>query len=154
MSDERFVSTQVDEAFVGRVDVAGLEQVARRVLESEGVPSPAEVGLVITDDEAVRGLNRRFRGLDEATDVLSFGFSDEGEPFILPPNSAHPLGEVIVSFPAAERQAQEGGISLEDELARLVVHGLLHLLGYDDEEPEEERVMRAREESLLGGAEH
>jgi probable rRNA maturation factor len=154
MSDERLVSTHVDAAFVGRVDVAALERVARRVLESEGAPSPAEVGLVITDDETVGDLNRRFRGLDEATDVLSFGLRDEREPFVLPPDSAHPLGEVIISFPTAERQAREGGRSLEDELAHLVVHGILHLLGYEDEEPEAERVMRARGESLLGGAEH
>lgn len=154
MSDEFLVSTHVDAPFAGRVDVAALEEVARRVLRSEGAPSPAEVGLVIADDETVRDLNRRFRGLDEPTDVLSFGFHDEGEAFVSPPDGVHRLGEVIVSFPTAEWQAREAGRPLEDELAHLVVHGVLHLLGYDHEEPEEERVMCAREDALLGHAEH
>jgi probable rRNA maturation factor len=154
MSDEHLVNSHVDAAFAGRVDVGALEQAARRVLGFEEAPSPTEVGLVIADDETVRDLNRRFRGLNEPTDVLSFGLHDKGEPFVSPPDGVHRLGEVIVAFPAAERQAREAGRPLEDELAHLVVHGVLHLLGYDHEQPEEERVMRAREETLLGQGEH
>ena len=153
MGDDPRISTHVDAAFAGRVDVAALERLARQAVVSEGVPAPAELGLVISDDDTLRDLNRRYRGIDEATDVLSFGL-ESAEPFVSPPDGVHRLGEVIVSFPAAERQAREAGGPLEDELAHLVVHGVLHLLGYNHQQPEEARAMRAREEALLGGAAH
>ncbi len=147
------ISTHVDASFARRVDVPALERLARQAVTSEGVPTPAEVGLVITDDDTLQDLNRRYRGIDEPTDVLSFGLESE-EPFVSPPDGVHRLGEVIISFPTAQRQAQEGGRALEAELAHLTVHGLLHLLGYDHQQPDEARAMRAREEALLGGAAH
>jgi probable rRNA maturation factor len=147
------ISTHVDASFAGRVDVAALEQLARQAVISEGVPALAELGLVITDDDTLRDLNRRYRGIDEPTDVLSFGL-ESAEPFVSPPDGVHRLGEVIVSFPMAERQAQEAGRALEAELAHLVVHGVLHLLGYNHQRPEEAQAMHAREEALLGGAAH
>ncbi|MGB6837727.1 MAG: rRNA maturation RNase YbeY [Dehalococcoidia bacterium] len=153
MGDDLRISTHVDAAFAGRVDVAALEGLARQVVVSEGVPAPAELGLVITDDDTLRDLNRRYRGMNEPTDVLSFGL-ESAEPFVSPPDGVQRLGEVIVSFPAAERQAREAGYPLEAELAHLVVHGVLHLLGYDHQQPEEAQAMRAREEALLGGAAH
>lgn len=153
MGDDLRISTHVDAAFAGRVDVAALERLARQVVVSEGVPAPAELGLVISDDDTLRDLNRRYRGMNEPTDVLSFGL-ESAEPFVSPPDGVQRLGEVIVSFPAAERQAREAGYPLETELAHLVVHGVLHLLGYDHQRPEEAQAMRAREEALLGGAAH
>lgn len=153
MGDDLRISTHVDAAFAGQVDVAALERLAQQVLVSEGVPAPAELGLVITDDDTVRDLNRRYRGMNEPTDVLSFGL-ESAEPFVSPPDGVQRLGEVIVSFPAAERQAREAGRPLEAELAHLAVHGVLHLLGYDHQQPEEAQAMRAREEALLGGAAH
>lgn len=153
MGDDLRISTHVDAAFAGQVDVAALERLARQAVVSEGVPAPAELGLVITDDDTVRDLNRRYRGMNEPTDVLSFGL-ESVEPFVSPPDGVQRLGEVIVSFPAAERQAREAGRPLEAELAHLVVHGVLHLLGYDHQQPEEAQAMRAREEALLGGAAH
>lgn len=147
LGEDLRISTHVDASFMGRVDVAALERLARQAVISEGVPAPAELGLVITDDDTLRDLNRRYRGIDEPTDVLSFGL-ESAEPFVSPPDGVHRLGEVIVSFPTAERQA------LEAELAHLVVHGVLHLLGYDHQRPEDAQAMRAREDALLGGAAH
>ncbi len=141
----------VDEPFASSVSEGWLKAVARRVLEAEGAPV-AELGVVITDDETVRALNREYAGEDEATDVLSFSLR-EGEEFVSPPDGIARLGEVVISFPTAQRQAAEGGSSLGAEVAHLLVHGTLHLLGYDHAEPEEERRMRAREEELLGGSE-
>lgn len=150
VADGPRVSCHVEAAFAGRVDVAALERLATRALLSEGAPAAAEMGLAISDDETVRGLNRRFRGVDEPTDVLSFGFPEAGEAFVSPPDGVRRLGEVIVSFPTAERQALEAGRPLQAELARLVVHGVLHILGYDHRTAREARAMRAREDELLG----
>ena len=152
--------------FRGRLDRAALRRLAVRVLKAEGVAPPAEVGLVVTDDETLRDLNRRYRGLDEPTDVLSFGHEPfdrlrtepfdrlRTEPFVTPPDGVRRLGEVILSYPTAERQAQEAGHSVQNEAAHLMVHGLLHLVGYDHDDPEDERRMRAREEELLGQRAH
>ena len=156
------VSIRIEAPFRGRLDSRALRRLAVRVLRAEGVAPPAEVGLVVTDDETLRDLNRRYLSLDEPTDVLSFGQEpfDElrarpfdrvrAEPFVTPPDGVRRLGEVILSYPTAERQAQEAGHSVQEEAAHLVVHGLLHLLGYDHEDPDDERRMRAREEELLG----
>jgi len=141
------ISILIEAPFRGRLDRAALRRLALRVLRAEGVTPPAEVGLVVTDDETLRDLNRRYLGLDEPTDVLSFGH--EPADFVTPPDGVRRLGEVILSYPTAERQAQEAGRSVQDEAAHLVVHGLLHLLGYDHEDPEDESRMRAREDALL-----
>jgi probable rRNA maturation factor len=149
------ISILIEAPFRGRLDRTALRRLALRVLRAEGVVPPAEVGLVVTDDETLRDLNRRYRGLDEPTDVLSFGDEPAAEPidrpFVTPPDGVRRLGEVILSYPTAERQAREAGRSVQEEAAHLVVHGLLHLLGYDHEHPEDERRMRARERLLLAG---
>jgi len=137
----------IDEAFARDVAADPLEQIALRVLESEDV-GVAEMGVVVTNDETVRRLNREYAGDDHATDVLSFSLR-EGEEFTNP-DGVDRLGEVIISHPTAVRQAGDAGHSVEDEVAHLLVHGILHLLGYDHLEPEDEVVMRAREDHLLG----
>lgn len=124
-----------------------LKAIARRVLEAERLPD-AELGILVTGDETVRGLNRRYAGHDETTDVLSFSLQ-EGEEFASPDGLLR-LGEVIISFPTAQRQAELAGRLLGDEMAHLLVHGILHLLGYDHAQPEDERHMRRREAELLG----
>ena len=155
---EHHVSLNVEGPFV--VDGAALMQAALAVLGTE-VTQAAEMSVVITDDETVRRLNREFRGYDEPTDVLSFGLSArmkpaaDGEEFFAfpdaPDNVLH-LGEVVISYPTAERQAAEHNRPPGDELRHLLIHGTLHLLGYDHAEPEEEAVMRAREQALLAAS--
>ncbi len=142
----------VDEAFAAVVDPVSLEALARRVLQAEGA-GPCELSVLVTDDETVRALNREYAGEDASTDVLSFSLR-EGEEFVGPPEGPQPLGEVVISWPTAERQVSERGAATEDELAHLLVHGVLHLLGYDHAEAEEERRMRSREEEVLGQAGH
>lgn len=148
------IGVHVDEPWWKAVDEDAVRGLALRVLTSEGVAAPAEVGVVITDDETVRDLNRRYLDRDEPTDVLSFPLMETGEPFVGPPDGIAHLGEVIVSYPTAERRAREQGHGIEQEIAHLVVHGLLHLLGYDHEEPEEERRMRSLEDRLLAATGH
>ena len=135
-----------------------LEAVAA-AMESESCAPNTHVSVVIADDEVVRELNRQHRGLDENTDVLSFSFTHEGEyygeaerdasgidiDFVLPPseNDDTSLGEIIISYPQTFRQAEQAGLPVGQELTVLLVHGVLHLLGYDHEEPDDEAVMKA-----------
>ena len=131
---------------------------------------PVEVSLVIADDATVQRLNREYRGADEVTDVLSFAWDHGGhwEGDDDPPPEAeghsdavwpidvtsaqehHPLGEVILSYPQAERQALARGADPAEELALLIVHGILHLAGYDHVEPDEEAQMKVKEAEALG----
>ena len=134
------------------VDEGWVRRIAQTVLKAEGVVSPYEVSLVFTDSETVKQLNRDYRGVDEPTDVLAFYMLPQKEAdssFALPPDGVTRLGEVIISYPQAIEQAKEQGHSPERELALLVIHGILHLLGYDHEEPEEEAKMRTREKEIL-----
>jgi probable rRNA maturation factor len=142
----------VGERFQGVVDEGWAKKIVRQVLKAEGVVPPYEVSLVFTDSETVKQLNRDYRGVDEPTDVLAFYMlPQEGadSSFTLPPDGVTRLGEVIICYPQAVEQAKEQGHSPETELALLVIHGMLHLLGYDHEEPEEESKMRERERGLL-----
>jgi probable rRNA maturation factor len=147
---EHVVLVSVVEPLASSVSEEWLESIARRVLKAEGVGA-AELSVAVTDDETVRSLNREYAGEDAVTDVLSFS-QREGEEFAAPPDGVPPLGEVIIAYPQAARQARERGSSAETEVARLLIHGILHLLGYDHAEQEDERRMRAREEELVEAA--
>jgi probable rRNA maturation factor len=142
----------VEEEFRGVVDRGWIKKIVRQVLKAEGVAPPYEVSLVFTDSETVQRLNRDYRGIDEPTDVLAFYMLPQkgvDSSFALPPDGVTRLGEVIISYPQAVAQAKEQGHSLERELALLVIHGVLHLLGYDHEESGEGKKMREREQELL-----
>jgi probable rRNA maturation factor len=144
---------QIDEPFRQYIKQGWLEQVIQKTLAMEGVSSKIELGLVITNDETVRGLNREYRGADMPTDVLAFALAEgygNHVPFITPPDGLVHLGEVILSYPRAVKQAEEYGHSVEQEVALLVIHGVLHLLGYEDEVPEREMEMKALEGEILG----
>ena len=136
------------------VDKSWLENIARRVLQAERIISSAEMGLLITDSQTVQKLNRIYRGKDEPTDVLAFQMTPDrnrepGTRFISPPDGIKHLGEVVISYPQAAKQAQECGRDVMQELALLIVHGVLHLLGYDHETLEDEKKMRDRESEIL-----
>lgn len=111
----------------------------------------AALSVHLVDDDEMARLNGRHRGIDRPTDVLSFSLVDPhvGGPFVLPPGEARELGDVVISYPRAVSQAAEYGHSVERELAYLMVHGLLHVLGYDHEVESERLDMRAREEAAL-----
>jgi probable rRNA maturation factor len=142
----------VEEEFRGVMDVGWAKKIVRQILKAEDVAPPYEVSLVFTDSETVQQLNRDYRGVDETTDVLAFYMLSQNEvdsSFTLPPDGVTRLGEVIISCPQAVEQASEHGHSSEIELALLIIHGILHLLSYDHEEPDEESRMRERERELL-----
>ncbi len=145
---------RIEKPFVKLVARVWLRQAAELALAIAGIRSPVELGLVIAGDDTVHELNRKYRGVDDTTDVLAFALSQppgsEAMPFITPPDNVVHLGEVIVSYPQAKRQAEEQHYSVEQELALLVAHGVLHLLGYDHELPKDERKMRAMETEFMG----
>jgi probable rRNA maturation factor len=138
------ILVSIDGAFASAVGGERLGALARRTLESEGAEA-CELSVTVTDDETLRRLNRDYAGEDAVTDVLSFS-QREGEEFASAPGATPPLGEVIISYPQALRQAER---EVQEEVDRLLVHGVLHLLGYDHAEPAEESAMREREAAVL-----
>jgi probable rRNA maturation factor len=117
------------------------------LLRSIGLPD-AELSVLFIGDRAMRTLNRRYRGKDETTDVLSFSLREGRFPSIQPDM----LGDIVISIPVAARQARREGHSIAREIDRLLVHGLVHLLGYDHERgPREARRMTRKELALLKG---
>ncbi|MBI4328861.1 MAG: rRNA maturation RNase YbeY [Chloroflexi bacterium] len=142
------VTISTTEPFRGRLSEGWVRQVARAVLRREAEEGSG-VGVYLTGDEEMRELNRRYRGEDAVTDVLSFPLSSDEGGFIMPRGRAKGLGEVVLSVPQAERQAALHGVSLKEEVAHLLVHAVLHLLGADHEEAEKARDMQRREEEAL-----
>lgn len=135
---------------------AFIRKVIRTALAAEGVDFPCEVDVLLTDDEAIHQINRDMREVDRATDVLSFPEFDLTPGQLPGPEDADPgtglvpLGDMVISMEHVAAQAKEYGHSNRRELAYLVVHSVLHLLGYDhlDEGPQKKQ-MRAREEAIL-----
>jgi probable rRNA maturation factor len=111
-----------------RVPAAALEAFAQRVARTAPKTKATGVSIVLAGDASVRRLNRDFRGKDQNTDVLSFPSGVEALP-----DGTRPLGEIVISVAQAARQAESAGHSLASELRLLVIHGYLHLLGYDHE---------------------
>ena len=121
-------------------------------LDYEGMENDVEVSVTFVDDEGIRELNNKFRGMDKPTDVLSFPLLDyEGEseePFF--DELCHNLGDIVISLERAMAQANEFGHSFEREVAFLTAHSMLHLLGYDHElSDEDDADMRARQNDIM-----
>ena len=124
-------------------DQARLDRQARAILSDVGEAS-AELGILFVGDQRMRSLNRQYRGKDRTTDVLAFAMREA------PHSSSTVLGDVVIAVPTAVRQAKEGQRSLDEELTVLLVHGILHLCGYDHERSEKEaRRMQRRERMIL-----
>lgn len=136
------------------LDPEPVRALVARALDEEGVEDAA-VALLLADDELLLRLNREHRDREEFTDVLAFP-AEEGE--LLPREDDEPplpfLGDIAVSAPAVRRQAEDAGLSFEDELSHVVLHGLLHLLGYRHDQAHDAVAMRQREEAVLGEAIH
>ena len=129
-----------------QLNFEAFEQLARFVLSMEGVPEMTELSIALVDEDEMAHLNNQYRGIDGPTDVLSFGCDD---PCPAPGDEPITLGDVVIAPTVAERQAAERGHSVEHELDVLLVHGVLHLLGYDHESADDAGAMAARESALL-----
>ena len=146
------------------VDAPRLGELAHRVLDAQGVKDDVEVSLLFVDESTITELHRRFLGQEGPTDVLAFPIDEEPEPGGRSPDEGGTgpgagtpdeddmpvlLGDVVVCPSVAARHAAERAVPLEDELALLVVHGLLHLLGMDHEGDDEAQRMERRQDELL-----
>lgn len=159
-SVEVFVADEQSEVVV---DPLRWIRLARLVLEEQGVRGEAELSMLFVDEQAMSDLNDRFLGRRGPTDVLAFPMDDElvesgrqpdqggrgpGSP-VDPTDAPILVGDVVICPKMAERQAKEHLVTLEDEMALLVVHGVLHLLGFDHEEDDEAAAMERRERELI-----
>lgn len=145
------IDIQVEAAYLEQAPAEHLRRVAEAVLRYESA-ADAELTVVIADDLLLRQLNRDYRGIDAPTDVLSFAAQEDSEGdavFVSAPEATNYLGDVIISFPTAQRQAEAEGHPVLDELSLLVVHGVLHLFGYDHADEQEEADMWARQAAIL-----
>lgn len=122
------------------VDRAKMREIVRAVLEGEGI-GDYEISLAFVDNPTIHRLNQRYLDHDEPTDVLSFPLSE--------PTAKKLAGELVLGAEVAQAQAQERGHDVHAELALYVIHGLLHLCGYDDKAPAAARTMRLRERDYL-----
>jgi len=147
------VDLQIAPAYVDLVSSERLRAATRAALREEerAGTGVVELTLVLTDDSGIQSLNRDFLGNDAPTDVLAFSAIEDDGPFISAPEAGGYLGDIIVSYPRAVAQAQEQGHSPEQELDLLIVHGILHLLGYDHADDEEKAAMWARQDAILVG---
>jgi probable rRNA maturation factor len=134
----------------------GLRKSVIKILNAVMITTPSELGLVITDNDEIQRINNMYRGKDESTDVLAFnmlnpdGVEGEESIFIAPPDGFSHLGEVMISYPKAVTQAKQRGHDTEHELLVLLIHGILHLLGYDHENSADEACrMTAMENAIL-----
>ena len=129
-----------------KVDTEEIKQQIAKVLSSLD-SNEYEISILFIGDQGIRDLNQRFRGVDRSTDVLSFPQLFEGLPEI---SGALILGDVAISLETALRQTKKHGLSLEEELTLLLIHGILHLLGYDHEiSDQEEELMRKKTRELF-----
>lgn len=158
------IKVQIDEQFQAQAQPEPLHRVALATLIHQRVEEACELAVVVTGDEALRELNRRHRGVDAPTDVLSFpdercpepcpelcrrAVEGTRGPFVGAPGLQRYLGDVIISFPRAETQATEAGHDVQAELQLLVVHGVLHLLGHDDQAEPERAAMWTAQAAIL-----
>lgn len=128
------------------ISAESLIRAVQTVLTAHAVSPEAEVTVVITDDDEVQSLNRQFRDVDAPTDILSF---PADAPPIPMPDEAPYLGDLIIAYPYAKAQAEKVGQDIQQNLSLLVVHGTLHLLGYDHDTPDNKAIMWEKQAQAL-----
>jgi probable rRNA maturation factor len=169
------ISVQIDDMFQAQLDADRLHRLAGYILTAEGVEEPVELGVVVTTDAEIHALNRQYLDHDYPTDVISFTAVEEGEApdatrllreegegehpatdapgasfrFVGPPGWPRYLGDIVISYETAAAQAPEYGHPPAAEVDVLLAHGILHLLGYDDQAEEVRTRMHSRQQALV-----
>lgn len=155
-----YVENETDTEYPFSVEEV-VDQVANRVLDTEGCPYEVQVNVLLTDNDGIHAYNKQYRQIDRETDVLSFPNLDFTQPaqfevpedreadYFDPETGELILGDIILSVDRIREQAESYGHSIKRELAFLVAHSMLHLCGYDHMEPEEAKVMEEKQEAVL-----
>lgn len=126
-------------------DYSYLDKVIRRTLQHENVQN-AVFSIIFVDEKEIQNINREYRNIDKITDVISFAFEDNDKMVY---NNVRVLGDIYICIPRMIEQSIEYGHSIKRELSFLTIHGLLHLLGYDHQTKEEEKIMFGVQELIL-----
>ncbi|MFC2044243.1 rRNA maturation RNase YbeY [Chloroflexota bacterium] len=149
------INVWVEKEFEKYLEANWLEGVAEQVLLVEDISFTVDLGLAIVGKEKICQLNSSYLGRDQPTDVLAFSMlpREDRISFVSPPDGIQHLGEVVITYPQAVIQAEESCHSVKKEIAILIIHGLLHLLGYEHNRPELKEQMIAREAKILGHVE-
>lgn len=144
------IALQAGASYRRLINKRQLELAAQQTLLHQPAPAGVALTIVIAGDRKVRTLNRRYRGVDAPTDVLAFAACETTPTrFISAPDESLYLGDVIIAYPRAAAQARAAGQPVQAELQLLVVHGVLHLLGYDHATPAQKRKMWAAQAAIL-----
>jgi probable rRNA maturation factor len=138
------ITIEIDQSFQGKVSPGDLTGVVDAVFKHLQIDPSASLTIQISDDERLHQLNLEFLAIDEPTDVLSFPV-----PFEDPETGSFYYGDIVISYPKAAAQAKTGGHDISDELKLLVVHGILHLLGYDHADEDDKLEMWSIQDQLL-----
>jgi rRNA maturation RNase YbeY len=123
---------EINQRAGGKISKKRVDKIVEQTLRAVGVKK-AEISIAFVGDAEMKRLNKEWRGKNCVTDVLSFDYRSRKTPIEKTPKNAEIFGEIIISYPQAARQAGEGGHSVGEEIKMLLVHGLLHLVGYDHE---------------------
>ncbi len=136
----------IEDPYLDKVDEQILDQTAQAVLRSQSQEPECDLSIVIDDDARLHELNKSFLGIDAPTDVLSFSSGEEDPD---PETGRLYLGDIIISYPRAVEQSEAAGHAATAEIQLLVVHGVLHLLGYDHAEPDEKEAMWKAQKEII-----
>jgi probable rRNA maturation factor len=133
---------------IAKIHRRRIKEIIKNIIQYLKVDEKTEISILFTDDKFIKSLNKKYRGINKSTDVLTFNL-EEGDLKFPEVDKNKLLGDIVVSVETAQRQANNLNHNLENELMILLIHGLLHLIGYDHEEDRDNKIMQVKEKEIL-----
>lgn len=133
---------------IAKIHRQRIREIIKNIIQYLKVDEKTEISILFTDDKFIKSLNKKYRGINKSTDVLTFNL-EEGDLKFPEVDKNKLLGDIVVSVETAQRQANNLNHNLEKELMILLIHGLLHLIGYDHEEDRDNKIMQVKENEIL-----
>jgi probable rRNA maturation factor len=133
---------------IAKIHRRRIREIIKNIIQYLKVDENTEISILFTDDKFIKSLNKKYRGINKSTDVLTFNL-EEGDLKFPEVDKNKLLGDIVVSIETAQRQANNLNHNLENELMILLTHGLLHLIGYDHEEDRDNKIMQVKENEIL-----
>jgi probable rRNA maturation factor len=133
---------------IAKIHRRRIREIIKNIIQYLKVDEKTEISILFTDDKFIKSLNKKYRGINKSTDVLTFNL-EEGDLKFPELDENNLLGDIIISVETAQRQANNLNHNLENELMILLIHGLLHLIGYDHEEDRDNKIMQVKENEIL-----